>query len=224
MNYNNTSNRAIRTWYPVAGSFSLTKIGTGATKMCMLQVKVEPPATTETSSLKLPQGTKTVDFYYTASNKAEVYLGSFDGIQNPMTVPVPQLPPAATGFIRIQTHGYNSNTEQWESSQYSRAVAYPDLSECFTPDTDLELRAWKDVSPEATTYQEVMATGTELPEGAKIPIDQPIWYTYVVTNNGWTTISEVVVHDSELVHVCTLPELPVGESNGCFRQRPAGGP
>ena len=44
---------------------------------------------------------------------------------------------------------------------------------------------------------------------------QTVAYTYVTTNTGDTTLFDVRVTDDKLGHICTIPQLDVGESHTC---------
>jgi hypothetical protein len=114
-NYRNTSNRRIVTWAP-----SNPQITTN----CEFRVDVAP-AGSVSSGYNQPTNPVTVDFYYTQTRTAEVYLGSVSGLSGGQTVSVPNLPPVAGGHVRIQTQGTSPTSQAYESSQFSVAVAIP---------------------------------------------------------------------------------------------------
>jgi hypothetical protein len=207
MNYNNTANRRILTWYP-----------TSALNVdCKLRVAVEGPSKAD-SGYNLASTPVTLDFYYTAKDTAELYLGSVENITKATTVTVPMMPDDP-GFIRIQTQGTAPN--QPESSQYSRVVPFGGPEKCEIPQLELKLRAWMGVDPNNADYDQIVnnANATEIPKNGSVPVDEPVWFTYTVKNIGWLTVRSVVVRDSYKTPVCVITkELSRLESWGCSRQ------
>jgi hypothetical protein len=132
-------------------------------------------------------------------------------------LPLPGTLPAASGFIRIQTHG-NSPAGQPESSQYSRVLAYAGLGGCAKPEMEIRVRAWRDVPAGATDHDQVQVRGTEIVAGGAVDAGAELWFTYTVTNTGLAELSDVTVKDSFDDPVCVLvgPIAPQGQA-GCAK-------
>jgi adhesin/invasin len=216
MNYDNTSNRRILGWYPES-----TRINGD----CELEVEVKAGGISGSDYGKYyyPIWNVTLDFYYTKSKTAEVYLGSVENLSAPGVVTVPDIPPGA-GFIRVQTHGIGANGEYPntspdypESSQYSRTKSVADPAGCKAPDMTLDVRAWTDVDT-TTSHDSVIATGQEIPDGGRVAADQPVWLTYTVENTGRPTLRQVVVRDAEDNPICLIREIWRGQTAGCSRR------
>ncbi|HEU5473721.1 MAG TPA: Ig-like domain-containing protein, partial [Actinophytocola sp.] len=117
LNNGTASNSAIRTWYPTEVTYD--------TNTCQLAVAVAPP-----TAGTPPQTPVTIDVYYTATTKAEVYLGRATGITAATTITVPYS--LGAGNIRVQTQGANA-----QSSHYSRTVPQLATDRC-SPRATLE--------------------------------------------------------------------------------------
>jgi hypothetical protein len=154
----------------------------------------------------------TIDFYYTALRTAEVYLGSVSGLSGAQTVSVPNLPPVAGGYVRVQTQGTSPTSQPYESSQFSVAVAIPtaNLASCLTPKMSIDLTAWRSVNE----------VDTEILDGSTVIGNDPIWYGYTVANTGYVTITNVVVRNRAARQVCVVPELAGGQSATCSEPAP----
>ncbi|MDR2374430.1 MAG: hypothetical protein LBD77_10160 [Bifidobacteriaceae bacterium] len=206
-NWDNSANRAIQTWYPTAATVA----------NCGLSVSVAPP-----TSGQAPRTPVTLDVYWTASTKAERYLGSVDNISEATTITLEQLPPEA-GYIRVQTQGQGVSADsQPESSQYSRVVAVATAPSTCQPVIDIDLRAWVEVPATATTHDQIVAPDSgakELPDAAAVQSGEPVWFTYTVQNIGQVVLFDVVVRDArQEAPVCEIDRLAVGEKAGCVRQ------
>jgi hypothetical protein len=179
-------------------------------------VSVEGPTKAATGH-NLARNPVTLDFYYTTSRTAEVYLGSVTGVSAAGTYTVPDLPPG-NGNIRIQTQG-STPSGQPESSQYSRTVTLTGLSSsCLMPLPGMELRAWKGVSAGQTSHDQIVAGATPVPDSSILTGTEPLWFTYTVHNLGFTSLNNVVVRDSFLNPVCVIPKIRPGEYGGCSRE------
>ncbi|MDR1152958.1 MAG: hypothetical protein LBK72_10920 [Bifidobacteriaceae bacterium] len=129
-----TANRQIAPWYPSVAAVEGTR--------CQVTVTANPPTTG--TAPKLPVD---IDVYYTATDKAEVYLGSQTITTSgkvPLTVPYSV---EAGGYLRLQTQGSPSATGGGiESSQFSRTLAVagadpaclPGITVTREPDQDSE--------------------------------------------------------------------------------------
>ncbi|MDR3361179.1 MAG: hypothetical protein LBO20_11200 [Bifidobacteriaceae bacterium] len=214
LNWDDTSNRHILTWYPKSASMN----------NCQLTVDVAKHANVANSGQ--PNTPLTLDFYWTAGRTAEKYLGSVEGVAadgaTTARVVTPELPPVNSGYLRIQTHGATSNGQP-ESSQYSRVVAVPDLGTCDTnPAVGIDLRAWTGVNPGEADYASIVGGGgREVPDGGRLPSGEPVYFTYTVTNTGNGTLSDVTVVDSQANPVCVIAQLPRGKTAGCVRRQTA---
>jgi hypothetical protein len=193
------SNQDIKTWYPSAASY----------KSCSLEVTMNVPA------LSGPKTPVAIDFYWTATYRAEKYLGSVE-LAAPGTASLPAEIPGGQGFIRVQTQG--SGYSQPESSQYSRTLAVTGSDAC-TSKVEVDLRAWTNVPAEATSYDQIITSGKEVLEGGKFSQRSNLWLTYTVTNIGSKPLSNLVVYDSQGQQVCTVLSLAVKEVVGCARRR-----
>jgi len=96
-----------------------------------------------------------------------------------------------------------------------------------TPPGELSIdkRAWKDV-PHNTEYADIIGNFEELPDGAVIPADTNITFTYTVLYEvasdegdytGRPGLTDVTVTDGGAL-VCTI-DLTVNVAEGCVRQR-----
>jgi hypothetical protein len=215
MNYDNSVNRRILTWHPTKAEIS---------PACELKVTVEPRA--GETGYAVPRNPVEIDFYFTKGDDAEVFLGSVAGVRDkntdgtsiagPYVLKVPDLPPGA-GFIRVQTQGPTDSTKR-ESSQYSRVVPVADPAGCNKPALSLDVQARTGVDPAASTYAQVMASGTALAEGGRVAAGEPVWVTYTVRNEGEPPLGHVVVRDGEENPVCVLSDIPPGGRDGCWRR------
>jgi hypothetical protein len=209
MNYSNSSNRRIHTWYPEDAQIA----------QCELQVKVNHKDKADSSSFALASTPVTLDIYWTSSRTAEEYLGSVLNVSTAGTYTVPNLPKAA-GKIRLQTQGKTDNGQP-ESSQYSRTVDVPAApAGCDTPEMSLSLHAWHGSGVDATSYDTIIASGigsdAELLSGSRVAADEPVWLTYTVANIGAPPLFDVVVRDDQQNPVCVIPMIPPHATNGCW--------
>ncbi|MDR1427175.1 MAG: hypothetical protein LBJ08_05390 [Bifidobacteriaceae bacterium] len=213
LNISTSANNRVLTWYP-----------TDEPKMedCELKVSVAPPVMPNLPSdaggiWTLPQPGVTLDFYYTATNKAEEYLGSVENVTETGTVTVPKLP-SAPGYIRVQTQSSNGSVQP-QSSQYSRTVATEGPGQCMVPQASISLRAWADVDPDAADYASIVAKAREIPSGESITAGESVWFTYTVKNPSRLDVSDIVVRDTySNEEVCRIPSLPPKGEVGCVRQ------
>jgi hypothetical protein len=229
MNFNNTSNRRIRGWFPSNAHI---------TDQCELKVSVEQFWMQDSAygTYYYPLWPVTLDFYYTTSHTAEVYLGSLENLtldppKSAMTVTVPDLPPGE-GHIRVQTHGTGSSTDypntsplHPESSQYSRTTpvkAPPAGCKSASP-LSLDLRAWAGEGLDTAGHDSIIASGTaagaEITDSVLIDESQPVWFTYTVTNTDFATLRNVLVYDSQANPVCVIERIQRGRTEGCSRAR-----
>jgi hypothetical protein len=164
----------------------------------------------------------TIEFYYTESRTAEVYLGKVEGLTAAKTVTVPNLP-LASGYIRVQTHSMGAGG-QVESSQFSRTYKISEtaktIASCSQPKLTVALRAWKDVANPAPTHDSIVSGGgVEAPNAVTLVGATDLWFTYTVTNTGPVRIHNVLVTDHAAgVQVCTIAEILPGEAKGCVRK------
>jgi adhesin/invasin len=201
-NWDATANRNIRTWHPQSATIT----------DCVLQVKVEPP-----TSGTAPSTPVTLDFYWTAANQAEEYLGSVHNLTSATTVALEQLPRSA-GHIRLQTQGRGATDAQAESSQYSRTVPVAAPPTC-QPALEIDLRGWAEVPSGATSHDQILASGAiELDDAVSVTSGTPLWFTYTVRNTGGVVLREVLVRDSQQNPVCQIEVIPIGATAGCARQ------
>jgi hypothetical protein len=207
-NYAKTANRWLLTWEPSVATLNAS---------CEFVVQVAPHSNVTNAAQPTPP--VTIDFYYTTGATAEVYLGSQSNVSaGPATVP--ELPPAA-GYVRIQTQNSTAQSGFFESSQYSTAIAIPtaNLAPCLVPRMTIDLQAWKNVTPGATTYDTIIAAAasggaTEIVSGSMT--DQgPEWFTYKVSNTGHVTLRDVVVTDLQGRQACTFKTIAHQSSVGC---------
>ncbi|MDR1077147.1 MAG: hypothetical protein LBL55_00480, partial [Propionibacteriaceae bacterium] len=211
-NTNSRANQQIRTWYP-SGKPLADRVD-GA---CAATVRAVP--STGSSAPKTPV---TIDVYWTPGQQAEVHLGSYGPFSAAadLDVPVPDqaidpVSGAVTGFIRFQTQ--TDGGAQTESSQYSRRIALAGV--CELPKVgegalEVRLQGWTGVQGEAT-YDNIVATGRLIANGASLPVGSRVWWTYEVVNQGSTDLTDVVVTDSVRGEVCRLAALASGQRAGC---------
>lgn len=229
------ANEAITTWHPVASGPSLSL-------NCQLTVPVEAPSVS--ASTIMPSTPVQIDVYWTATTKAERYLGSspmnITGTTGSVTVPVPadllNASGQMSGKIRLQTQtkGPGGAYPQIESSQYSRTIGVP-LAGCFPtpPDGDLSVvkQAW--LGAAGLSYSQIMAPGhggaTEVISGSRLAPDTTVWFTYTLNyiyldpktglpaRTGQPGANGVAVTDSVLGLVCTI-NVAVNTPTGCVKQ------
>jgi adhesin/invasin len=220
LNDDDTANRRILTWYPVA-----TRVTSG----CEFQVDVSKPAAKQ--GYGLPNDPVTIDFYYTVGQTAEVYLGSVSGVtpgaNGARTVAVPEFPPSDAGYVRVQTQGEPaSGQSQVESSQYSRTLPLPSFGLCRQPKLNLQVRAWQQADPgpepdQGLIHDSVIATGRLIDPGSPITSGLAIWFTYTVSNLGHVPLLDVEVTDGLNQQVCVIAVIPKGASAGCAKPHTA---
>jgi uncharacterized repeat protein (TIGR01451 family) len=190
-----------------------TKVG-GATEpsACGLDVYVEPSNNGLGAQAATPL---TIDVYWTAGKAAERYLGSVDNVVSPGWITVPGTPLEGGGSIRLQTQG-TGDTAQPESTQYSRTLAVNTIGVACDPDVKLDLLAWTDVPPGATTYDQIISSGALVADGSSVEPGADLWFTYTVENVGHVPLTDVSVTDSFATPVCTIAgPIPVGGKEGC---------
>jgi hypothetical protein len=204
-NYGSHANREIMTWRPdTAGAVTLEN--------CELKVPV-----LANNGGTAPTTPVTLDFYWTAANTAEKYLGSVENVTAAGVFAVPVLPPAG-GYLRLQTQG-KGNTAQPESSQYSRVI--PNVAQiACEPELEIDLQAWQDVPDGVADYDGILQSAAKpLPDAVRLPSGATVWFTYTVRNPGNIALRDVAVRDSHLAEVCEIALIPAGGSAGCARQQ-----
>ncbi|MDR2379574.1 MAG: hypothetical protein LBE08_00090 [Bifidobacteriaceae bacterium] len=216
LNEENTANRRILTWYPVAAR---------VTAGCEFQVDMAKPGTSK--GYGIASEPVTIDFYYTVGRTAEEYLGSVSGVtadaSGRRTVAVPEFPSSENGYVRVQTQGAPvSENSQIESSQYSRTLLLPAFGDCREPKLELQVRAWRGADPGGATdlgsiHDSVVATGELIASGSRIGSGLGIWFTYTVANTGHVPLEEVRVTDDLHQEVCVIELIPKGASAGCAK-------
>jgi hypothetical protein len=213
MNYQNTANRRIITWHPTSADVI----------NCVLNVPVEPPASVPNGFGQANTPVR-LDFYLTAGNTAETFIGSFDNITSATTVTFDILPDDPV-YIRLQTQG-SSTTGQLESSQYSRTVLYPGPGDCRTPKTEINLRAWINVDetngpPTHDSIVTGQTAATEILSTKRLPEGASVWFTYSVFNPTWLLTLRTLLVEDEYGWKCLIPELGPRATQGCLRRMEA---
>ncbi|MDR2252904.1 MAG: hypothetical protein LBD97_03430 [Bifidobacteriaceae bacterium] len=208
-NQDNRTNRWIATFWPYQAKV----------QGCSISFRVM--WTQNTASQIWPEVPADVDVYWTATTKAEVYLGTLKGFTQQDLYTLDVAPPAA-GRIRLQSQGLGQDSllpEQQESSQYSRLAAVDAATGC-KPDVRIELDAWVDVPADVTSYDELLAsTATRLGDGATIRAGGEVWFSYKVTNTGPVRLRRVLVSDNTPeASVCVLADLAAYSQAGCIRR------
>ncbi|MDR2564962.1 MAG: hypothetical protein LBC97_02680, partial [Bifidobacteriaceae bacterium] len=120
------------------------------------------------------------------------------------------------GYIRLQTQGSGN---QPESSQYSRTVTNVSSINC-PPSVEIDLRAWRDVPPSATSHDAILASSAEeLHNHAHLVSGTVVWFTYTVRNPSGVRLEDVEVRDSGQGQdpVCVIPSIPARGWAGCAR-------
>ena len=208
------SGNLLNTWYP-RGSASMS----WAAGQCEAQIVASAPSTAATGNT----GTTpvTLDVYWTATNKAEVYVGSVyiaSGSSATITIVLPQslLKPdgsAKSGNLRFQTQqtaGTAYEQQPW-SSNYSRLIPVPS-GKCVPVDFSVEKLAYSDA-----------ARTQLLPAGSVLPLGSTVYFTYVLTNlsdTGSTTITAVTDNQkTDGIPVCTNITLGPSEVKTCTWQQ-----
>lgn len=177
-NQNASSNQNILTWFPSRPAAPLAGAAPGGALevvnerlgpqdlYCVATVPVERPTATGNAAFALPGGPVTLQVYWTATHRAEVYLGTVTGVAGgdatlvvnlpigEITLPGPDgtttriVDPATgmtSGYLRVQTHV--ERADQLQSSQFSRTVPLTgdcapvltiDHDETHQPDPTLE--------------------------------------------------------------------------------------
>jgi hypothetical protein len=79
-----------------------------------------------------------------------------------------------------------------------------------------DLKAWRDVAAGHTTHDEIIhSSATEIPDADIVGHDEPVWYTYTVSNDGYVTLTNVEVRNAANQLGCEIPKLTSGVSAGC---------
>jgi len=209
------SGNYLNTWYPRSASMSWNAGG------CEARIDVSAPsAFTSGNTGTTPV---TLDVYWTATNKADVYVGSVSGINgSSATIILSHFPQsllnsdgsAKSGYLRIQTQQNTgaASDRQWWSSNYSRLIPVP-TGTCVPVDFHVEKLAYAD--PNRTQ---------PLPTGSVLPLGATIYFTYVLTNlsdTEPTTITSVTDDQKTNGPVCsnvTLPPSAVNSTSCTWQQ------
>ncbi|MDR1443041.1 MAG: hypothetical protein LBJ02_11815 [Bifidobacteriaceae bacterium] len=209
MNYSQTTNRRILTWYPTQARV----------EDCKLEVTVEAPTSLPSTAFNYARTPVDLDFYYTAGTTAETYLGTVANVAEAGEVTLPATP-RTDGYIRIQTQGTGPvSGGQPESSQYSRTVPVTAVEECHVPQMEIDLRAWQGVPSDATDHDSIIRSGAEILDDGYASSGAATWFTYTVTNTGWAPLTNVKVRDSANGEVCTIAKVERGYPQGCAKQQ-----
>jgi len=168
----------IDTWYPTSDSLGWQG------SSCVLQLGLVAP----TSSV--PTAPLTIDVYWTATTKAETYLGSMSGFTGPtaqITLSQTQLSSflnadgtMPAGNLRVQTQS-GGLTNQLQPSQYSRTIAVP-TGACTPPQADFSV---------TTLAYADAARQTPLPSGMPVASGATVYFTYELTNLSSTNSTVV---------------------------------
>ena len=183
---------SINTWYPT----SATMVWQDG--QCQAQVALAQPTKATAAPIgNIPATPVTIDLYWTATTKAEKYLGSQSGLtDSPVSIPIPAsfLNPdgtVPTGYFRVQTQ--SEAYGQLQSSQYSRTIATP-TGQCVPVDFSVEKKAYSDP-----------ARTVPIPVGTILPMGTTVYFTYVLINQsavGTTVVGQVLDSDKGDVPVC----------------------
>ena len=223
------ANEAITPWGPSAISMNAS---------CQVSITAIP---SNLPGAIAPSTPLQLDVFWTATTKAERYLGSsamnITGTTGTVTVQIPADLVSQTGLVagrvrlQVQTNGPAGAYAQTESSQYSRTIAIPAVN-CTPPSLDGDLnvakRAW--LNADGLTHDQIIAPGhggaTEVASGSWLPSGTTIWWTYTLTyvyldpitglpsRTGQAGAKGVQVVDSDLGPICVI-DVPINTPVGC---------